>query len=449
MSNNEQTALVIGAGPAGLYSAGKLAEMGKKVVLLNRDVKYGGLAEYGIFVAKHKMKEGLRKQFRKILANPNISYFGNVTVGKNGSVSLDEIKDIGFDVVMVTVGAQGTKKVGIKGEDAEGIYHAKDVVYHYNHLPPQSEQEFEMGKRVAVIGVGNVMADICHWLIHTKKVEHVTAIARRGPNERAYTDKEFKAIASNTDLDNLKSEMDRISPFLQKVDQNSETIYQELTKDCAKEYYAEKSPTKFTFRFLSSPKTILTNDSNQVIGLEVENNELVARDGKLAAKGLGTTSVLDLDTVIFAIGDTVDNALGIPVNKWGEFVKNETPHNYDPEAHLYELFDPEKNEVVDGVFVSGWSRKASDGLVGIAKKDGETSVKYVAKYLEGKTPTSSPEEKTAKLKAIFEERKVNFVTTNDVLNLEEVEKAEAEKRGLEFYKFDFNKEMLDAIQSKR
>ena len=55
---------VIGAGPAGIFAARQLASEGAHVVLFNRDIKPGGLAEYGIYPAKHKMKEGLRRQFR-------------------------------------------------------------------------------------------------------------------------------------------------------------------------------------------------------------------------------------------------------------------------------------------------------------------------------------------------------------------------------------------------
>jgi ferredoxin--NADP+ reductase len=62
---------IIGAGPAGLYAAQQLSSNPDwTVVLLNRDVKPGGLAEYGIYHDKYVMKEGLRKQFRTILAAP-------------------------------------------------------------------------------------------------------------------------------------------------------------------------------------------------------------------------------------------------------------------------------------------------------------------------------------------------------------------------------------------
>ncbi len=455
MENNgtghQKLVLVVGAGPAGLFSANKLAEAGHKVVILNRDIKYGGLAEYGIYVTKHKMKEGLRKQFRKIIGNPNIEYLGNVTVGKSGKISLDELKQVDFDAIVISAGAQGTKNVGIPGEDAKGVYHAKDVVYHYNYLPPYSEMEFPVGDRVAIIGVGNVMVDIAHWLTHIKNAKEVIAVARRGPNERAYTDKEMKAIAYNMDKDAVKSELERIRPALESVEQNVENTYNELTKDCNEPYYEKQSPTKFYFKFLYSPKRIITNENNEVVGLEVENNTLQLRDGKIAAKALGTTEILDVSNVVFAIGDRVDTNLGIPVNKWGEFVKNEKPYQHDPDAHLYEVFDDEKGDVMKGMFVIGWSRKASDGLVGIAKKDGETGAKYVLKYLEGPTSESSrnTEEKISHLFSLFKEKGITAVNKKDIEFLEFAEKAEAEKRGIEFFKYNFNSDMLNIIEQER
>src|SRR5688572_32809556 len=86
---------VIGAGPAGIYGTRKLAEAGHRVVLLNRDIKPGGLAEYGIFVDKEKMKTGLRKQFKKILGDPKVFYLGHVSVGHDQALTLADLKQIG------------------------------------------------------------------------------------------------------------------------------------------------------------------------------------------------------------------------------------------------------------------------------------------------------------------------------------------------------------------
>ena len=81
--SNQHLVAVVGAGPAGIYGARKLTEAGHRVVLINRDIKPGGLAEYGIFVDKEKMKTGLRKQFKRILADPKVFYLGHVMVGQN------------------------------------------------------------------------------------------------------------------------------------------------------------------------------------------------------------------------------------------------------------------------------------------------------------------------------------------------------------------------------
>jgi ferredoxin--NADP+ reductase len=55
--------------------------------------------------------------------------------------------------------------INLPGENLKGVYHAKDLVYHYNQLPPYSTQPFPIGKKVAIIGAGNVMTDIAHYLI--------------------------------------------------------------------------------------------------------------------------------------------------------------------------------------------------------------------------------------------------------------------------------------------
>jgi ferredoxin--NADP+ reductase len=100
---------------------------------------------------------------------------------------------------LVTAGAQGTKWLGLPGEDLFGVYHAKDLVYHYNRLPPFSVRKYAIGERVALIGVGNVMMDIAHWLVRDLKVKEVVAVARRGPAEVKFTKKEMEFITANLD----------------------------------------------------------------------------------------------------------------------------------------------------------------------------------------------------------------------------------------------------------
>ena len=83
-----------------------------------------------------------------------------MTVGEGKSLTLKDLQEIGFGAIVVSAGAQGTKKLGLPGEEFTGVYHAKDVVYHYNKLPPFSQRHFELGSRIAIIGMGNVMVDV-------------------------------------------------------------------------------------------------------------------------------------------------------------------------------------------------------------------------------------------------------------------------------------------------
>ncbi len=441
-SQNNYLVAVIGAGPAGLYAAKQLASQGVYVVLVNRDIKPGGLAEYGIYHSKHKMKEGLRKQFRRILDVPNIEYFGNLVVGQKGDFTLKELDAMGIQAVLVTVGAQGTKWLGLPGEDLLGVYHAKDIVYHYNKLPPFSQKNFAIGKHVAIIGVGNVMLDIARWLIRDMKVEQVTAVARRGPAEVKFTKKEMQSVARNLDLTALDDEIERVSSRMHAVGQDPAAA-KDFILSALDKAQEPVSDSRFTFDFLASPSRIIGGERGEVRGLEVEDTALVPKNGDTKAKRLGTRRTLPVDTVIFCIGDRVDEEFGLPV-RWNEYVKSPAPI-YPVQENSYEAYDPETEQPIEGIFVAGWSREASSGLVGVARKDGEHGAQAVLQYLE----TQPPEENVGLVMEEFRFRvsklSKKVVSKDEWHWLEEQERAEAEKRGQDEFKFASNEEMIAVI----
>ncbi len=428
---NQHFVAVIGAGPAGLFGARELANNGVRVALFNRDIKAGGLAEYGIYPEKHTMKEGLRKQFRQALALANIDYYGNVLIGTNGDLTLEDIRAMGFDAVLVSAGAQGTKSLGLPGEDLDGVYHAKDVVYFYNKLPPFSQRQFRFGKRCAIIGAGNVMVDIARHLILAQNVEEITAVVRRGPAEVNFTRDEMKHLITYLDLDEFEREMERVKPALDAIQQDPE-IGRHKILDSLSKADPKTSNAKFHFDFLASP-TAMYGENGVLTKLEVEDNILTERDGRTSAKGTGSKRLLDVDTVIFAIGDKVDDAFGLPV-EWNEFIKNPNPR-FPVDGLSYE-------SSVEGVFVGGWSRKASEGLVGYARKDGVNAAKAVLQYLQTKQPAqSSPEAVYSKMRSLGKP----VIGKDDIKRLEIAEAEEAKKRGLEEFKFASNEEMLQAM----
>ncbi len=435
---------VIGAGPAGIYAARHLAAAGVQVALINRDIKPGGLAEYGIYYDKHKMKDGLRKQFRQILETPGIHYYGNLTVGRNGELDLDGLRQMGIQAIMVTVGAQGTKWLGLPGEDLKGVYHAKDIVYHYNKLPPYSTQDFAVHGKVALIGVGNVMMDIAHWTIRDLKVDQVIAVARRGPAEVKFTKKEMEYIIANLDLQALDEELNRVAPRMQEVGQDVQAAKDYILSALPK---AEPpvSSTRFCFDFLASPTQILGNASGEVNGLEVDDTYLILKDGDTKARSVGTKRILDVDSVVFCIGDRVDDDFGLPV-QWNEFVKNPQP-NFPIDGKSYEAFDPDANKPIEGLFVAGWSREASSGLVGVARKDGENGAQALLQYLQTIEPIAPIDQVEARLELALSGCGKKLILKNDIKQLDAVEQAETQRMGLEAFKFGTNEEMLAAIES--
>ena len=443
--SEQHLVVVVGAGPAGIYGTRKLTEAGHRVVLLNRDVKPGGLAEYGIFVDKEKMKTGLRKQFKRILAEPKVFYLGHVTVGQGQAITLAELKSMGFGAIVVTAGAQGTKKLGIAGEESLGVYHAKDVVYHYNSLPPFSERSFEIGKRVAIIGMGNVMVDIANWLLNHKKVDQVVVVARRGPVEKAYDDNEFEYIEQYLDNADMKQEIERIAPQLAAVGQNVEEIMQKFVKQGE-----PAEGRRLTFRYLCSPTKVIANDQGRVSALEAEENEMVLQDGKTVAKGTGKSRRIDVDCVIYAIGDQVDASLGLPFSR-GAFVTNPEKLAGDPNPAAYQPYDPEVKKALDGIFVAGWSRNASVGLVGVAKQDAERGMRVVNEYLKTKPGLSSGEmeEKIEALIDALMKKNVDAVTKEDVELLESAEQEEARARKTWDFKYTSDDKMLEVIAARK
>jgi ferredoxin--NADP+ reductase len=429
---------VIGAGPAGLFAAEALAGKGFGVALFNRDIKPGGLAEYGIFPDKLKLKNGLRNQFKTILQSENIVYLGNIHVSVNTCLAVQTLFEWGFNAILITCGAQGTKSLNLPGEKLDGVIHAKDLVYCYNQLPPFASRNNKFGNRVAIVGGGNVMADVAHFLIKYTAVEEITAIIRRGPAEVKFDKKEMVPIIAYLDHVEFDKEMARVSDEMRKIGQEPqaaiESILAAVPAACPKEREA-----RLYFRFLSSPRQILADEAHQkVIGLELEENQLLQAEDDVKAKGTGMVFNLQCDNVIFAIGDRVLDELGLPMNK-SEFSKARTPL-FPINGQTFEIEDPGSGQNIPGIFIAGWLRNPSTGLVGTARKDGVYAAEAVGQYLAQKKELTGIDRDLLirKLKS-----QGCMVVTKDLLPLlQEEEKIQAEKAGLEDYKFSTNEEML-------
>jgi ferredoxin--NADP+ reductase len=422
-----------------MFAAQKIAQGGHEVIILNRDIKPGGLAEYGIYPTKDKMKIGLRKQFAKVLSLPNVHYFGHVPVSSQSPVSIADLQQFGPSAIVFAIGAQGTKKLGLPGEEVRGVYAAKDFVYSYNLLPPFTSHDFSTGKRVAIVGMGNVMVDIARWLLIDAPV-----VARRGPFEAKFDKKEFDYIEEFLDRKAFDEELRRIQPQLSTIGQDISKLAEEtfpVLATPAAEHPQGKA--RLRFRFLCSPQAIHADAGGRIDKLTVAENVLFERDGSIACKATEKSADLDVDTMIFAIGDVADPAVGLPYSR-DTYVIN--PDQTDPKRAAYELFDPQKNQMLDGMYAVGWARKASDGLVGIARHDAEVGAVHVLKYLETARESNFG---AVEIQKFLERKGLQIVTKPDLESLARAEEKEAQKRGILWFKFAEDNAMLDAIESEK
>jgi len=432
---------IVGAGPAGLYAAHKLADNGVRVVLFNRDVKPGGLAEYGIYFDKLKMKSGLRKQFNHILSSPLIDYYGNTLVCAGGNITITDLLSAGFQALLVATGAQGTKWLGLDGEYLRGVYHAKDLVYHYNQLPPYASKHYPIGQRVALVGAGNVMMDIAHWLVRELKVNEVIAVVRRGPMEVKFGKEEAKAVAANFDLARLDADLERLGPLMIRLEQDPVAAREIFTAPLAKAL-PPVSETRLRFEFLASPKRLL-GENGRVTGLEVEDNLLTCEGSEARPRGLGTFHRLDVDTVVYCIGDMVDCNFCLPTHN-NEYAKIPAPR-FPVDETSYEAFDPEQDRPFENIFLAGWARQASTGLVGVARHDGENGAEAVLRYLHTLPPLADAEGPLKEFEKKFERANPLAVSKERLPALTAAEVAEAQRMGVEEFKFKTNEEMLTAM----
>lgn len=432
---------VIGAGPAGLYAAQYLARQGVQVVVFNRDIKPGGLAEYGIFPDKTKMRTGLLAQFQRILKMPAVHYQGNVTVGQSGDIQLDQLRAAGFQAFMITTGAQQKNWLGLPGENLDGVYHAHDIVFHYNLLPGTVDQQLNFGQQVAVIGAGNVMLDIVNYLKHIQHTGIVTAFARRGPAEVKFDQQTLEPVAGCLDLGAIKAAVDDVIPAVEGVG-GDVTPFLSLLADAR-----EKSPDcveglSFQMRFLRSPQRLIGDESGRVKAIVFEINQLQREDGNVIAKGTGIIETVAADTVIFSIGSQVDPGFGLPVAHRNYLTAPEP--RFPVDGISYEAYNPDLCTRCEDIFVSGWARLAGEGIVGLARKDAERGAKALLRYLHTLEAVSfdSADDALSRLPKLGK----RVVNGSDLGILWETERKIAAETGVPEFKFETNEAMLNVIE---
>jgi glutamate synthase (NADPH/NADH) small chain len=169
---------IVGSGPAGLVVAEELAKRGHTPVIYEAWPLPGGLLRYGIpsFIIKKSVVDDKIQMLEKL----GITFLTNTVIGKD--ITVDSLLQSDYDAVFLGYGAGQGVKMGVPGEDLEGIIGATDFLVRANvppeHLPPDWRKPIDPGDKVAVIGGGNTAMDCLRAAIRLGARE-VTCLYRR------------------------------------------------------------------------------------------------------------------------------------------------------------------------------------------------------------------------------------------------------------------------------
>ena len=179
---NGHKVAIIGAGPAGLTAAGDLAKLGYKVTVYEALHVAGGVLMYGI--PEFRLPKAIVQQEIDGLKKMGVDFECNMVIGK--VLTIDELMDeYGYEAVFVGSGAGLPRFMGIPGESLKGVYSANEFLTRSNLMKaylPTSKTPIRTGKKVAVVGGGNVAMDAARSALRLG-AETVYIVYRRGMAE--------------------------------------------------------------------------------------------------------------------------------------------------------------------------------------------------------------------------------------------------------------------------
>lgn len=260
--NKDKKIAIVGGGPAGITASAFLLKKGFSVTLFEKYNYLGGLLVHGI--PEFRLPKNIVKNTIQKVIDLGLEVKYNYELGKN--LSLNELeKD--YDAIFLAYGANITTKMGVEGEELDGVYGGNQLLEYNNH--PDYK-----GKSVAVIGGGNVAMD-CARTIKRLGAENVKIIYRRAEEQMPAETKEIQE---------------------------------------AKEEGIE---------FLFQNNIVKIIGKNKVEKLELIKTELVQKEGETRKVPINiedSNYVIDIDYVVMALGSMPESFtmdLGVTLNKYG------------------------------------------------------------------------------------------------------------------------------------
>lgn len=274
---------VIGSGPAGLTCAGDLAKLGYKVTIFEALHEAGGVLVYGIPEFRLPKEAVVKKEIENV-KSLGVEIETNAIVGK--SITIDGLFEEGYEAVFIGSGAGLPKFMGIPGEQANGVFSANEYLTRSNLMKAFGENSntpIMHGKKVAVVGGGNVAMDAARTALRLGAETHIV-----------YRRSEEELPARAEEVHHAKEE-------------------------------------GIIFDLLTNPIEILTNDDGWVSGIRCIKMELGEPDASGRRRPVeieGSEFDIEADMVIMSLGTSPNPLIsstteGLDINKRGCIIANE------------------------------------------------------------------------------------------------------------------------------
>ena len=305
---------IVGSGPAGLTAAAFLARHSANIDIYEKQEKLGGILRYGI--PEFRLPKNVLDNTINAILDMGVNAKTNIKLGED--YSLEELRNK-YDAVLLSFGANIPSKMNIEGENLEGVYGGNELLEYGKHPD-------YVGKKVAVIGGGNVAMDSAR-VIKRMGAENVYVIYRRAEEQMPAEAKEIKD---------------------------------------AKEEGVE-------FLFQNNIVKILSNNNKNVSKIECIKTELVQKEGETRKSPVNIENSnyeMDMDYVVMAIGSKANEKLIDALNL--EKTKN---------GNI--LVDEKYMTSQENVFAAG-DLIGTKATIAWASRSGREAAENIVRYLENK-----------------------------------------------------------------
>ncbi|WP_275080836.1 FAD-dependent oxidoreductase [Mycolicibacterium pyrenivorans] len=433
---------IVGSGPSGYFAAASLLKFADSG---DRDVRVDmlemlptpfGLVRSGVAPDHPKIKS-ISAQFEKTALDPRFRFFGNIVVGDD--VHPAELAER-YDAVVYAIGAQSDRSLGIPGEDLPGSVAAVDFVGWYNAHPHFGEMAPDLtAGRAIVIGNGNVALDVARILVsdpdvlaatdiadhaleslHTRGVEEVVIVGRRGPLQAPFTTLELRELGELEALGDVDIVVDP-ADFADITDEDLEAAGKTVRNNIkVLRKYAERTPTdakrRIVFRFRTSPIEIKAGEGTpkRVASIVLGRNELVSdAAGRVSAKDTGEREEVPAQLVVRAVGYRGLPTPGLPFDERAGTI-----------PHVDGRVADSRNE-----YVAGWIKRGPSGVIGTNKKDSQETVDTLLADLSGAELADFGADHADRLAEWLVERQPKVVTDDHWKLIDEHERSAGEGAG--------------------